>query len=811
MPWSAVRLWALLFVPLLLVSAAPPSIADKTKGTEKRDGYFPFYWDEAQGKIWLEIPRFNQEFLYQTSLPAGLGSNDIGLDRGQLGGTHVVRFERSGNKVLLIESNYDYRARSESEAERRAVKQSFAESTLWGFKIEAEQKDRVLVDATDFLLRDAHGVAERLAQAKQGSYRLDGSRSAFYLDRTKNFPKNTEFEATLTWTGGPAGQWLRSVTPSPDAVTLREHHSFVELPGPGFEMREFDPRSGFYGQSFFDYATPVTDRVVKRYTARHRLQKKDPSAAISDPVKPIIYYLDPGAPEPIRSALLEGARWWNQAYEAAGYRNAFQVELLPEDADPMDVRYNVIQWVHRSTRGWSYGASVSDPRTGEIIKGHVTLGSLRVRQDFLIAEAFLSPYVLGQENPAMLAMSLDRIRQLAAHEVGHTLGLMHNYIASTRNRASVMDYPHPNIQLNAQGVPDLSDAYAKGIGEWDKVAIRWGYSDFAAGVDKKQALDQILKDAIQKDNLFLTDIDARPAGSSEPQTHLWDGGSNAADELSRMLQVRRKALDRFGESNIKPGEPMALLEDVLVPLYFSHRYQTEAAVKAVGGIRYRYALRGDGQTATEPVSATEQRRALTEVLKTLSPAELTLSERILRLIPPRPAGYEPTRELFQGRTWKNLDPEAAAESAAEMTLGLLLHPQRASRLEQLKARDAALPGLEEVLAKLDAATWGSPRLKGTEGAVQRAVELAELRQVMALSMANSASGQARAVASASVRGLKQRLTRLSGAAVTADASWRAHYAFAVSQIEQFEKDPSKLKLPEALEAPPGMPIGDEGQ
>lgn len=381
-----------------------PTISQKTAGTEKLPGYFNLYWDAKQGKLWLEIDKWGAEFLYQSGLPAGIGSNDIGLDRGQLGATRIVRFDRSGPKVLLVEENLEYRAVSNDPDERRAVHDSFAESALWGFTVAAEEKGRALVDATDFFLRDAHHIPEALRRTKQGAYRLDLSRSAIYLPQTKNFPRNTEVEATLTFTGDEPGPWVRQVTPSPEAITVREHHSFVELPPPGYKPREYDPRSSFFGIQYMDYATPVSEPIVKRFLARHRLEKKDPKAAMSEPVEPIVYYLDRGAPEPIRGALLEGARWWNQAFEAAGYKNAFRVELLPEGADMMDLRYNVIQWVHRATRGWSYGAAVIDPRTGEIIKGHVTLGSLRVRQDYLIAEALLAPYEKGKPVPPQLAI-----------------------------------------------------------------------------------------------------------------------------------------------------------------------------------------------------------------------------------------------------------------------------------------------------------------------------------------------------------------------------------------------------------------------
>ena len=452
-----------------------PSIAQKTAGFQAIDGFLPLYWDEAEGQLWLEVPETDVELLYVHSLASGVGSNDIGLDRNQLGRTRVVQFERAGRKLFLVEPNHGYRAVSDNPAERRAVEDAFARSILWGFTIAAETDGRLLVDATEFVIRDVHGVADRLRETGQGSYELDESRSAVHMENTRAFPRNSEVEVVLTFTGDPSGGHIRSVTPTAEAVTVRQRHSFVASPPPGYEPRELDPRAGFFGVTWMDYAAPLGEPMARRWIARHRLEKQDPAAAVSDPVEPIVYYLDPGVPEPVRSALLEGARWWNGAFEAAGYRDAFRVEILPDTADPLDVRYNIINWVHRSTRGWSYGSSVTDPRTGEIIKGHVLLGSLRVRQDYLLAEGLLSPYEEGGDvSPAMREMALARIRQLSAHEVGHTIGLAHNYVASTEDRASVMDYPHPLVRLDEDGSIDLSAAYDTGIGEWDEVAVTYG-------------------------------------------------------------------------------------------------------------------------------------------------------------------------------------------------------------------------------------------------------------------------------------------------------------------------------------------------
>ncbi len=786
-----------------------PTIAEKTEGMQKFPGYFNFYWDSRAGKIWLEIDKWNIEFLYLESLPAGVGSNDIGLDRGQLGQGRIARFERTGQRVLLIQPNYDYRAITDNPDERRSVAQAFAQSALWGFDVAAEEGDKVLVDATNFYLRDAHDVVGALRRTKQGAFHLDASRCAFYLPQTKNFPQNTEVEATLTFTGDEPGPYVQQVVPTPEAITVREHQSFIGLPPAGYKPRVFDPRAGFIGMSYMDYSTPVSEPIVKRFIIRHRLEKKEPNAAVSEPVKPIVYYLDRGAPEPIRSALLEGARWWTQAFEAAGYKDAFRVEMMPEGADPMDARYNVIQWVHRATRGWSYGEAIIDPRTGEIIKGQVTLGSLRVRQDYLIAEGLLAPYEKGKPvSPKMLEMALARLRQLAAHEVGHTLGLMHNFTASTVNRASVMDYPPPYVKLGADGIPDLSDAYATGIGEWDKVAITFGYQEFPAGADEAAGLNKTLNDSFGRGLRYLTDQDARPAGSASPVAHLWDSGPNAVEALSRVMQVRAAALRRFSENNIREGAPLATLEDVLVPIYLYHRYQVEAAAKSIGGLNYTFALRGDREIPAEIVPAEEQRKALDAVLATLQPGVLALPEPLLKLIPPRPPEYpRSAKEDFHIRTAPAFDALAPAEAAAQHVLTLVFNPDRAMRLVEFHARAANNPGFGEILDKTIAATWKAPRDTGYNAEIQRTVNQVALYDLISLSVNDHAAGQVRAISAQKLNELKYWLSSQLGS--ISDESWRAHYSFALSQIRQLQEDPKQLNLTKPNDPPDGQPIGTD--
>jgi Met-zincin/Domain of unknown function (DUF5117) len=797
------------FLALAADTKPTPTIHQFSAGMKAMDGLFPMFWDAKSGYVFLHVSKFDQDFLFLTSLPYGLGSNDIGLDRGKLSDGVIVHFTRIGPKVLLVQPNLEYRSLSENPAERLAVKQSFAESVLAGFKVEAEEDDAVLINVTDFVLSDSFGVIKQLTESKQGSYRVDKERSAIALESTKNFPLNTEIESMLTFTTDKPAERSLVATVAPDAyaVTLREHYSFVQLPTGGYQSRAFDPRAGYFDVKYRDYSAPLGSPLDLCFIARHRLEKKDPSAAVSEPVKPIVYYVDRGAPEPIRSALVEGANWWAQAFEAAGFKNAFRVDVLPEGADPMDVRYNTIQWVHRSTRGWSYGAGVIDPRTGEIIKGQVTLGSLRARQDYAIAEALLSPYHKGVAAPtALQEMVLARIRQLAAHEVGHTLGLAHNFAASAiAPGTSVMDYPHPWVTLDANGRPDLSHAYSTGIGTWDKVAIQYGYSQFAKGSDEHAALNAILSKAQTDGMYFITDSDSRPQGGAHPYSHLWDNGADPAAELDRMLTVRAAALSQFGEDAIQTGRPMAEIEDTLVPLYLLHRYQTEAAAKELGGLNYRYALRGDGQMVTEIVSAANQKKALDALLKTLAPTTLTLPESLLKILPPRPPGYPRTLESFAARTGVTFDPESATEAATEITVGLLFNPQRASRLVEYHARDAQYPSLQDVIEATIAATWQAPRASGLQAATQQTTETSVAEHLLTLAGAEEASAEARGIARGELVALRGWLANNNGKT----AEQQALHAATSARIDLFLKDPEKFKPSPTPTVPPGQPIGDE--
>jgi len=793
-----------------------PSIAEKTEDLDRMDGFVPLYWDARAGTLWMEISRFNTPFLYVTSLPAGLGSNPVGLDRGQLGSQRVVQFERTGPKVLLVEPNLDYRATTDNPDEQEAVREAFAPGVVWGFEVGAQSEDgeTVLVDATDFVVRDAHGVVRRLKETDQGSFSLDESRSAPYLDNVKAFPDNTEMEARLTFTTDEEpGEYVQETAADPTSVTLRVRHSMVALPDTaGYTPRRFDPRAGLFYSDYMDFAAPIGTSMTQRLVNRHRLTCAEPAGedGLCPAEEPIVYYLDPGTPEPVRGALLDGARWWAEAFRAAGFEDAYRVEVMPDSVDPMDVRYNVIQWVHRRTRGWSYGASVTDPRTGEILKGHVTLGSQRVRQDYLLAEGLLAPYQgeradgLAPENDPMLEMALARIRQLSAHEVGHTIGLAHNFAASVNDRASVMDYPAPLARVEGDSI-SLEDAYDTGVEDWDEIAVRYAYAQPDPGQSEEDLLDGILRDAREQGLLFVTDRDARPAGAAQPEGNLWDNGDDVVAALDREMNVREVALGRFGEAVVQTGEPLALMEEALVPLYLRHRYQVEATAKLVGGVAYDYALRGAEARLAERVPADRQRAALDALLETIRPARLALPPAVRTQLPPRPPGYPSNRELFEGRTGLTFDPYAPGEVAATMVVDALVQPERAMRLVAQHDADPNRPGLSAVLTRVTDQVWKDDVPSDAHRAeVQRTTQ--QVWTDLLLSRADRAetAPAVRARLTQHLRELADWLTDTPGE----DAETQAHRRSLRALIQRFlERDHKSTTPPAALETPPGSPIG----
>ena len=767
--------------------------------TELYTGFFNFNYHSQKDQLFLSVDKLDQEFLYVNSLSQGIGSNDIGLDRGQLGNERIVYFTKTGNKLLLVQPNLKYRSTSDNPLEQRSIKEAFAKSVLYSFPIEERINGSYIINLTSFLLEDAHGVSKRLKQRKQGTFKIDKGRSAVYLDRTKAFPLNIEFDMLLTFTGSDPGNLLRSVTPTPNAITVNQHHSFVALPDSDYETRKFDPRSGVNALSFYDYSTPVNESTQKQYIYRHRLEKKDPSAEISEAIEPIIYYLDNGTPEPVRSALIEGGSWWNQAFESIGYKDAFQVKILPDDADPLDVRYNVIQWVHRSTRGWSYGSSVADPRTGEIIKGHVSLGSLRIRQDFMIAlgltEAPFDP--TNNKEYAALELALARIRQLSAHEIGHTLGFAHNFAASAKSRTSVMDYPHPYLTLENDKI-NYSNAYEKGIGSWDKVSVGYAYSDFPDDIDESKELNLLLENSLKEGHLFISDSDARPIGGAHPKAHLWDNGSSATDELNVLMQIRSKALNQLSLNHIKEGAPYSDLEDLFVPMYLLHRYQVEAVVKMIGGVDYNYAVKGPILSSVIVVSPTQQRNALLEYLNTLNPKALKIPSHLNKLLHPRSFSNPRTRENFLSQTGVTFDYLGIATSLSDALIGMLLHPERANRLVMQFGFDKNQLSLQETLNILVNNHFKKTPRDTHENQLNEIVKGSILKHLMQLGQNSLASNITKAIIYEQLETLDRWLAEHS------EANFSNFYRM---EIQNYFDNPSGFNLTSSKRLPDGSPIG----
>ncbi|SFQ64962.1 zinc-dependent metalloprotease [Hymenobacter arizonensis] len=793
-------------------------LATMTKGMQKFDGYFPFYYEQKTGRILLEVDRLDQEFLYFGSLASSIGK---GIERGQSNAA-IAKFIRVGGKVLLIEPNYEYRAVNGNADEQQAVDNAFAKSVIWGFVPVATEGTKVLIDLTPFLVRDSQKIAEGLGRSGyQGpgaslmggpgsgpasSYRVDESRSAVYLENTRNFPKNTEFEAMVTFTSTPGRGSDPTLAPDPNAVTVQMHQAFIELPDKNFRPRQFDPRSGFQDFSYLDFAAPMSQPLAQRFIVRHRLEKKDPAAPVSEAVKPIVYYVDRGAPPAIKKALLEGGAWWNQAFEAAGFKDAFQIKELPTGADPMDIRYNMVNWINRSgsPRAYSYGYNYVDPRTGEILKGVVSLGADRHRQDFLIAEGLLQPYEDGKPvSDQMEQLALARIRQLSAHEIGHTLGIHHNFTASTKERASVMDYPFPRFTWQPDGRLDVSQAYATGIGSWDKRAVLWGYADFPKGTDEKQALDRIMQETLQQGHRFIPDI----GGYAHPAANQWDEGTDPVAQLATLMTVRRELLDKFSEKAIRPDAPLATLEEVLVPIYLLHRYQVEAVAKSLGGQYFTHAVKNDGQAPTQMVDPAVQWQAFDALLATISPAALQLPEALIAKIPPRPSGYPATLETFGRYTGPTFDPLAAAEAAAGPTIASLLNPQRAARLIEYQARDSKQPGFLPVVEQLLARTWRARPETGYAGAVQTVVNNLALQHLLQLAANAKAPASVRGQALLAVDGLQRWM---HSQAKRGKAPQQANLLFGLSQIERFRANPTAFTPAPAVDMPPGAPIGMPG-
>jgi hypothetical protein len=787
----------------------PVDFASATRATVHIAGFFDVYRDPAKGRVLLGVRAFDAPFLLVSSLPWAIGSNDIGLDRGQSSESHMVEFRRVGTRIFLVEDNTRFRAVSANPDEAMSVRQAFAESVLWSGDIAAERigaDAQALIDVGSLLTSDRHGIARRLADTKQGKYEVDTKRSAVSLADAKSFPDNTELEALLTFAGPGEEQFVKDVAMDPQALTVHQHLSFVRLPPAGYSSRTYHPASGAFSVGYYDYAQPLSSSIDVRFQPRFRLDKTDPAAPSSAVKKPIVFYLDRGAPEPVRSALLEGANWWKTAFEKAGFKDAYRVELLPEGVDPMDIRYSLITWAHRYTRGWSYGQPIVDPRTGEIIKGSVTLGSQRVRQDILIAESLLAPY--DKSNAAELKgqaeqMALARLRQLAAHEVGHALGFAHNFAASRLGNGSVMDYPHPLIKLGTDGAISLEGAYGSGVGAWDDFLVAHAYGQFAPG-SEQASLAKLRSDIAAAGFRYISDPDARSPGDAEPDGLLWDFGPDTLKSFDALLGVRRKALDGFSIGVLPPERQAGELEARLVPIYLLHRYQVEAVARLLGGADYRYSAAADRQAGTKPVAADRQRAALDRLVRTLGAEELALPSNVLDLVTPPGNDYQRNREYFATRTGPLFDAFAAVEAAAAQTAQFLFSTQRLNRLAWQHAREPGEPGVADVFDAVFRGTWQRDVLHADVPAGD-AVQTAANWIVLDAALTALESGQLHAQVDAEIRASLQQWQAWL-AKHPASQGIAASRAEAAETIRKYLADPKSVKLRPLPVIPPGAPI-----
>lgn len=799
-PYNIALAVALMSVPVVNVIAAPVNTATLIKKSQAATGFTNLYYANASGDLYLEVNKLNQPFLLLTSLPHGVGSNDIGLDRGQLGYTRLVQFERHGPYLILKQLNTQYRASSDNSAELRAVKEAFAESVLWRGKI--LDGKRPLVAINDLVINDLHGIASRLEETEQGSYQLDADRSLILPKGVKSFERNSDVDVLLSFNSKKAGDYVAQVTPDANHLSVRVRYSFIQLPDEGYIPRTYHPMSGYLSDEYLDYGTQVNEDIRQRHLLRHRLQKVTPGSAPSEVVTPITYYLDPGVPEPIRSALLEGASWWEEAFIQAGFINGFKVELLPEDADPQDVRYNMIQWVHRATRGWSYGSAVTDPRTGEIIKGHVTLGSQRVRQDHLIARGLTAGWEdRAAAEDAAMKLSLDRIRQLSAHEVGHTLGFDHNFAASVNDNASVMDYPHPQIAL-VDGNIDISAPYGIGVGAWDRYIVKYGYGEYADAKEESLQLPALIKQAQSEGLRYIGEADSRAKSASNAYASLWDNGRDPVAELVRLGEVRAQAINDFSHLALLKDQPFGELSDTFVPIYLLTRYQIEAAAKFIGGTDYSYSEGVDGE-AWHYLAPQLQLNALEALLTTLSLEQLVISQSLQEALVPKSGNYRNSRESFDSGLGVINDPLGMAEILSRHTLSQLLTPERLNRVNQAYLNDKEQFSVPALVDKLLGATLYEDIPTGAELGIWMRVNSVIIDEMLATYHDKKTRPEVKAQLADR---LKATLKQLNRKVKRVSAYEAAHFAWLAQGVEQGMKDPKFKLISEPLTMPPGSPI-----
>ena len=801
----------LILPALLLAASSAPALAidppaQVLQNTVAQDGLLPVHVDRRGGRILLSLPAPDAEgisgrFIYVAALETGLGSASIGLDRALSSGSRLLVFRRVGRKIVAEIENPRFRASGASAEELEGVRHSFAYSTLWMGDIAAETADgRLIVDISSFLARDDLNIARALREQENGDYRLVPELSIADVNFVHVFPRNIELEGRLTFVSARPGPEVANIAPIAGNVSFIVRHSLVALPEPGYEPRRFDPRSGSFGMQVVDFGAPLGRPVVYELANRFRLEHGDPADPRSPVRNPIVFYIDRAAPEPIRTALREGVSWWSDAFAAAGWPGAFRAEIMPVGADPLDIRYNVVNWVNRATRGWSYGQPIVDPRTGEIIKGQVLLGSLRIRQDLIIYQALVGAGLTGTGDPNdPITAALARIRQLGAHEVGHALGLAHNFAASIQGRYSVMDYPAPRVRL-VDGRPDLTDAYGAGIGRWDRFAIDWLYgarTDAEGNTRMAAGLAEGLR--------YVADDDSRAADSPHPLGSLWDDSADPVAELNRMMAVRAAAVARFGPSAIHPGDPQSQLRRAFVPIWLIHRYQVEAAAKLLGGVDFTYAVAGDGHGEARNVPPAAQRRALDALLATLTPAALTVPPQLLANLSAGWSGdndRQTSIEVMPVAGGPVFDPLAASETGAMVTLTDLLAPQRLNRLEIQNQADPASPSAREAIDRLIARVFDFTGLDASASIVQR-----RIATTSALALARLQRDPALSPTIALV--LSEQISRLAAALARNPDDWSRGLGRLLGDREALTAAlADQRRLPRI---PPGMPIGAEGE
>lgn len=754
--------------------------------------------DLKTGKIVATFPKPDSDgvsgrYIYLTQLETGLGSAPIGLDKAAPSGSRIIVFRRIGKKVAAEIENPKFVATNGTPDEQKSVQAAFATSTIWMGDIADTKPDgSYTADLATFLARDDVDVPHAVKQGGGGDFRFVPELSAADPSFVKIFPKNGEFAAKLTFRSDEPKGEVTNIIPDSRTFSLTLRHSLIALPEPGYVPRH-DPFGYAIGVQQVDFSAPLGTALVRDLATRFRLEKVDPAAARSPVKKPIIFYIERGAPEPIRTALREGVSWWNAAFDAAGFVDAFQADILPEGADPLDVRYNVVNWVNRATRGWSYGSPINDPRTGEIIKGSVLLGSLRARQDLIIFQALVGAGLTGTGDPNdPITAMLARIRQLGAHEVGHAIGLQHNFAASAQGRYSVMDYPAPRVTLD-NGVPSLRDAYGIGVGPWDKWVIKWLYG---ARSDTEAA--PMLAEARARGLRFVADNDARPVSSGNPEGALWDDSADSIGELRRMMAVRRAAIQRFGQASIPGGESLANLRRAFVPIWLLDRYQVEATAKTLGGVDFPYALARENMSASFAPAA-RQWAALYALLDTLVPAELAVPPHLLPLLSGGFGGNSDRQtdiEIIPTAGGPVFDPLKATEVGAVQTLNALLAPARLNRMEGQHGVDAGVPSparLFDLMLARTVAQAGSD--VGRRIATATILTLARVQHDPALSptIALQLSGR--------LDRLADDLQRTRGP----QQDWAMGFAALLKDRQELDKaiaDPARLPR-----VPPGMPIG----